>query len=190
MKKTVILTIFVVYIASICIVGFYGAKIRVYDEKIKAEKVVCNEIFNDDLTDEKLENATSVNVRKETTLTEFKNQEYDYVFIRRIKNQDFKNGYVLPLKFGVYPENATDALVDYGDLELIQHSYPQGTPLSEIDEYSFVDNGDGSVTFTFVSECFAIFNLRPSDKTSSNSVKVLIWIQGTDAQESQEQKRR
>ncbi len=41
MKKSVILTIVIVYIVSIIAVGFYGASLKVYNPEIYAESVEC-----------------------------------------------------------------------------------------------------------------------------------------------------
>ena len=48
MKKSVIILILIVYIASIAFVGFFGMKMLSYNEVIVAEKVEC---INDDMTE-------------------------------------------------------------------------------------------------------------------------------------------
>ena len=39
MKKSVILIIFAVYILSVCIVGFFGIKVRMYNETVNVESI-------------------------------------------------------------------------------------------------------------------------------------------------------
>ena len=41
MKKSVVLIILLVYIASLCIVGFFGSQIIVYDTNVPVEDIVC-----------------------------------------------------------------------------------------------------------------------------------------------------
>ena len=41
MKKSVILTISIIYILAIVIVGFLGIALKVYNEKVYVEKIIC-----------------------------------------------------------------------------------------------------------------------------------------------------
>ena len=41
MKKSVIITIIVIYVLAIVVVGFIGLKMKVYDEQKYVEKIEC-----------------------------------------------------------------------------------------------------------------------------------------------------
>ena len=41
MKKSVILTISIIYILAIVVVGFLGIALKVYNEKVYVEKIIC-----------------------------------------------------------------------------------------------------------------------------------------------------
>lgn len=81
MKKSVVILILIIYIASIAFVGFFGMKMLSYNEVIKPEKV---EITNTDL--------------KQT-----KDSEGDYKYI--VIDLGQTTSYTLEWK--VYPENAS-----------------------------------------------------------------------------------
>lgn len=56
MKKSVILTISIIYILAIVVVGFLGIALKVYNEKVYIEKIICitegyKEIENDEYCD-------------------------------------------------------------------------------------------------------------------------------------------
>jgi hypothetical protein len=55
MKKSVILIIFAVYILSICVVGFFGIKVRMYNETINVESIQITEV--------KLADGTNVEIK-------------------------------------------------------------------------------------------------------------------------------
>ncbi len=56
MKKSVVLTISIIYILAIVVVGFLGIALKVYNEKVYVEEIVCitegyEEIVNDEFCD-------------------------------------------------------------------------------------------------------------------------------------------
>lgn len=56
MKKSVVLTISIIYILAIVVVGFLGIALKVYNEKVYVESIVCitegyEEIVNDEYCD-------------------------------------------------------------------------------------------------------------------------------------------
>ena len=81
MKKSVVILILIIYIASIAFVGFFGMKMLSYNEVIKPERV---EIINQDL--------------KQTSDSE---GEYKYIVI------DLEETTSYTLEWKVYPENAS-----------------------------------------------------------------------------------
>lgn len=53
MKKSVILSILVIYILAVFVVGFIGQKLKVYDPTIYVEEIVCeSEGFKEEISDE------------------------------------------------------------------------------------------------------------------------------------------
>lgn len=49
MKKSVVLIIIAVYILSVCVVGFFGIKMRMYNETVNVESVVINKVSVDEV---------------------------------------------------------------------------------------------------------------------------------------------
>lgn len=80
MKKSVIVLILVIYIASIAIVGFFGAQVVSYNNVVLAERL---EITNEDLK----------------TTTDSKG-EYKYIVLT------YEDGLAYSLAWKIYPENA------------------------------------------------------------------------------------
>ena len=81
MKKSVVILILIIYIASIAFVGFFGMKMLSYNEVIKPEKV---EITNQDL--------------KQTSDSE---GDYKYIVL------DFEETKTYTITWKVYPETAS-----------------------------------------------------------------------------------
>lgn len=131
MKKSVILLILVVFIASIMIVGFYGARTRTYDEVVQAEEIVCLMELDPNFD---FDTATTTN----PDYKDYKDgngNSVSYVFTRQFYPQYAAQGLKITLKFGVKPENATNGKIVY------LTDTPAGV--------TFTDNGDGSATFVF-----------------------------------------
>lgn len=172
MKKSVILTLFVVYFASICIVGFYGAKTRVYDETKRVEKIVCTTAmyFNSDKDANIDIQNISENDKRLEPYKGLKNQtgdrRVDYYFIREFSAEELAKGAILVLRFDVTPHDATESRIDYGDV--VSDAAKSG--------YGFIDNNDGTVTFTFTDEEFCNLKLEPMDKSSSAWIRIYIRI--------------
>ena len=155
MRKSVILTIFVVYIVAIVTVGFYGAKRRVYDEIKHVESITCalvaDDIYNISTKDSKKE--------KYRKLYEATGSDHiDYVV-----NRPFEEGLVIPLRFDAQPGNATDKT-----LKLTCDEKPAS--------YKFTDNGDGSGTFVFNKTATVILKVKPEDKAVSG-VEFVVLVQ-------------
>ena len=172
MKKSVILTLFLVYFASIFIVGFYGAKTRVYDETKKVESIVCVSPFY--YTNDRNANIDIQNIdENDKTLAPYlglKNQNgdkrVDYYFIREFTAEELEKGAMLVLRFDVVPHDATENRIDYGNVE--NDAQKSG--------YGFTDNNDGTVTFTFTDEEYCVLKLEPMDKSSSAWIRIYIRI--------------
>lgn len=86
MKKSVVILIGIIYIASIALVGFLGIKHKVFEEVIPVERV---ELLNEGL--------------------EYSEQWKNYVVIRPDENGELK----YQIKYRVYPDNASDQSVSF-----------------------------------------------------------------------------
>ncbi|MBE6645515.1 MAG: hypothetical protein E7612_09120 [Ruminococcaceae bacterium] len=97
MKKSVVILIAVIYVASIAIVSFFGLQYKVFDEVISVERI---EVLNEGL----LENDA---VGK-------------YVIIKPNQNGE----YIYHIQYRVYPDNASVKTVDFAtDPNLTEKNY-------------------------------------------------------------------
>ena len=75
MKKSVILAICAVYILSVCVVGFFGIKIKQYYETVNVESIVITAVTDEQGNPLEMKNSESgghsvnVKVQKNTTVT-------------------------------------------------------------------------------------------------------------------------
>lgn len=86
MKKSVIITIIVIYVIAIFVVGFIGMEMEVANELVPVEKIVC---------------VTDGAEKKE-------DEEYDYLI-----KSSFEEGLKIELKCQVIPDNATQKKLQY-----------------------------------------------------------------------------
>ena len=86
MKKSVVILIGIIYIASIALVSFFGLQAKVYNEKVYAERV---EIINENVT-----------------VDEQTGELIIYHFLSR-------DGNTLQLYYRVYPDNTTNSKVSF-----------------------------------------------------------------------------
>ena len=84
MKKSVIILIGIIYIASIVFISFFGMKMVLYNETVYVEKVEC---INDDL--------------KENSSGE------KYIIL------NYEDGLVYQIRWRVYPDNASNKEVEF-----------------------------------------------------------------------------
>lgn len=131
MKKSVVLTLIAVYILSICVVGYFGLKVKIFRPTAYAEQVVIKSV----------KNAETGEVYNIVT----NSQGIKSVFIPTSKEK-------LRLTFviDVYPDNTTnkELSISFGAsdaCEVVQGSVPGGMTSQEI----IIDfNGSSTVTFT------------------------------------------
>lgn len=102
MKKTSILSIFLVFFAAIIIVGLFGDKIKIYDEEIEVEKI--------EWISTEYENNSMYTVKKYTKEDKEKDPKikYDAELIVRVET-----GLTLNIKFVCLPANATHTDLDF-----------------------------------------------------------------------------
>ena len=86
MKKSVIILIAIIYIASIALVSFFGLQYKIFDEVVSVERI---EILN-------------VGLRENATWGK-------YVII----SPDAKGEWKYHISYRVYPDNATDSRVEF-----------------------------------------------------------------------------
>ncbi len=139
MKKSVILLILVVYIASLCIVGFFGIKLRIYDEVVKVEKIECV-------------------TQSESIIKTEGNPDLAFLFndgIEYYAGYFYSEGLSVTLAFSVYPDNATNK-----NIEFIADASTQ---------YSLRDNGDNSITITFNQKASIVLIVRAEDSNNAQT---------------------
>ncbi len=167
MKKSVILLILIVYIASIMVVGFYGIKIKVYDEKIMVEDIIC----------ENLEEFNGIDCAA-SEIEGYKklySQGIDYYATKKYYDEYEDEGFVIIVKFAVLPRDATEQ-----GIEFVFETNDQTTSSSENNSsveqtkprYTIIDNKNGTATITIYKKCSVVFQVRPMDK-ASNAIKTV-----------------
>jgi len=85
MKKSVIVLIFIIYIASIVFINFFGMKIMSYETNIYAERIEC--------------------INSDMTLS--KDGSYKYIILNYASNPTYT------IQHKIYPENVTINKVEY-----------------------------------------------------------------------------
>ena len=103
MKKSVIMLILIVYIASLCIVGFFGSKIIVYDKNVPVEDIVCR---TDGVTLTKDNKNSVIRAKAEPSTKYPEGIEYYY-------ETTYKKDLKIPLIFETKPDNASTGGVYY-----------------------------------------------------------------------------
>lgn len=103
MKKSVVLTILLVYIASLAIVGFFGSKIIAHDVSVPVEDLYC-------LTDgvKLTKDSDNEYIRSISEPTDIHPYGVEYIY-----QVDYSEGLVIELTFDTAPENATNGGVEY-----------------------------------------------------------------------------
>ncbi|MBE6531288.1 MAG: hypothetical protein E7679_04265 [Ruminococcaceae bacterium] len=86
MKKSVVIIIALIYIASIALVSFFGLQFKVFEEVIPVERI---EIINDG--------------------QKYSESQGDYIVIRPNEKGELR----LKIDYRVYPENASNTKVDF-----------------------------------------------------------------------------
>ena len=125
MKKSVIILIAVIYVASIALVSFFGLKFKTYDEKVYVEKI---EITN-------------------TDGIKYKDDGSKYVVIRPDANGELK----YKIEYVVTPDNATEAIPSFrSDPSITYVSIDEETGVVTFDKSKMPSRGVGAVEITLV----------------------------------------
>ncbi|MBP5177094.1 MAG: hypothetical protein ILP02_00745 [Clostridia bacterium] len=129
MKKSVILAIIVLYVASFFVVGFFGERSRAYDQRVKVEQIECVMAEDKDNIDtSKTDNAVYKSLKD--------NENIAFVFERMFTVDDVENGIQVTLEFKVLPRTATNTTISY----TVSKSASGDAPQSASDS----GNGNGS----------------------------------------------
>ncbi|MDD3397224.1 MAG: Ig-like domain-containing protein [Clostridia bacterium] len=88
MKKSIVIIIGIIYVASICLIGFFGMKIKAYNETIYVTNVEC---LNKDMRDG----------------TDSQDNPYKYVILT------YKLNLAYQIEWKVYPENASNRNIEF-----------------------------------------------------------------------------
>ncbi len=144
----------VVYVASMCIVGFFGIQLRVYDERVKVSEVVC-------LVDRMANDGVTVY----DTSTEEKYANYYQEGIRYyIGGKVLFSAPTYVLKFTSLPTNATDPSIYY--------IYDKTNTSFEL-----TDNGDGTAIVKFLKSGTADITVKARDSSgASTKIRINVFI--------------
>lgn len=122
MKKSVIMMILVVYIASLCVVGFFGSKIVVHDKTVPVEDIICKTegvILTKDATNPKVRSYADANDPQNDL---GKAVEYYY-------ETTYKKGLKIALTFETIPDNSSLKGVEFSfdkNTDLYKHETQDG----------------------------------------------------------------
>lgn len=152
MKKSVIVLIGIIYLASIFVVGFFGMKVKVYDTMVYITDIEC----------------TNEDARKETNGNKTIKFKYDYEGTE--DERILKNSKILT--YEIFPKNTTlkgkDAVMAYADPEKV---------VSDI-----ADRNDNTVavvndlTISFLKPGVLIVTLKSMDGSNiSEVVKIIAY---------------
>ena len=189
MKKSVILSIIVIYVASFFIVGFFGERSKVYDQRVKVTAIECVMAKNENNIDT---STTENSVFKKLGETE----NIAYVFERRFSAADVTSGLQVTLEFKVLPRPATNTNISYtlskktdadpsdsasnsanaqsasASASASDSSQTSAKPV----KYTFKDNGDGTAVFMFYEPLTVDVLIKASDGVQ---IKVRVDVVGT-----------
>ena len=192
MKKSVILSIIVIYVASFFIVGFFGERSKVYDQKVKVESIEC--------VMAKSENNIDTSTTENPVFKSLGETEHiAYVFERSFSAADVTNGLQVTLEFKVLPRTATNTNISYTLSRNVDDAANSASADSASTDtsveasastsadaststsakpvkYTFKDNGDGTAVFMFYEPMAIDVLIKASDGVQ---IKVRVDVAGT-----------
>ncbi len=136
MKKSVVLTLIAVYILSICVVGYFGLKVKIFRPNVYAEQVVIKSIKNAE-TGEDYSKSIRINNKNEKSI--------------RISKPDEKE-MILVFVIDVYPDNTTNKELNlsFGTPDMCE--IVQGSPTGGATAQEIIIKFKGSSTVTFTAK--------------------------------------
>ena len=136
MKKSVLIIILVIYVASIMFIGFFGMEIALFDEKLYVEQII---VTNETCEQYSVHDSESEGI---TYITFFYDNSYE---------GDWQSGYnpnTVILGYRVVPEDATNRSVSFS----YDENYDGGNPYGEVTENGIVRfKRWGSITVTITA---------------------------------------
>lgn len=137
MKKSVVLTLLAIYVLSICVVGYFGLKVRIYQPTVYAESVTITGV-KDAKTGEDY-------TKKIKETTDAKGDVTRYV---RINSHD---DMTITLVVEIAPDNTTnrDLIVEFstqGVCERVENANTSGSGITQEIVIKFATNRDTTLT--------------------------------------------
>ena len=145
MKKSVILSIVVIYVLAIVIVGFLGMKMRVYDEEKYIAQIIC---VSDGYAD------------------------YDET---EELSKDYKGYIIKPFVEGLKVEIRCEVILEKSDeriaatYENIDYIYD-----TSVTDYKIIKNSDGTATIEFFATGCASITIRSKDNKHT-AIKIQVY---------------
>ena len=161
MKKSVILTILIIYILAIVVVGFIGIALRIYDEKKYVESIEClsekyvNEPVYDQDTNELIADG--------------------YIPVKKKDNPDL----TVVIKCRALPADATNTKLKIS----VSGGYDIDNPPEDTTGYKswYRDNGDGTWTIKLLEEKDQTITIYPTDRTGIKlKIRIMVKKSGAD----------
>ncbi len=175
MKKSVILIIATVYLASVFIVGLLGIKMGIYNVVVYAQEIVYVPFGR--LDEAASTEHDAVYVKDNVSGKGYLNERVYKTPERKAQRECdvaiaefFTEGLTFELKFQLRPDNVTKKNLEY--------QYDKNSVVSENPEKGFVEfsvNSDGNAVVAFKSNGTFILTVRPADG-SNISLKVKISV--------------
>lgn len=141
MKKSVVLSIAVIYIIAIIVVGFLGQALKVYNENIYVESISC-------ISDDFVEYNTN-------------SEDYKNGYIGYIQPDKYEEGLKVLIKCRVEPANATHKVLEYissDESTCVIQTQEDGTAIATFLKAGTVtviikstDNGDAQVKIKIIT---------------------------------------
>lgn len=103
MKKSTIILIAIVYVASIVIVSIFGLKAKIYAEVIPVTAIECQNTTTKDAVVEDYDGKTVISAQ-------LKSDNLDYI---ETEDGDIVSGTMIEIKYRVLPDNASNKKVKY-----------------------------------------------------------------------------
>lgn len=145
MKKSVILTIAVIYIFAIVIVGFMGMKMNVYNEKVYVNEIVV----------------LSQDYKPYTDDTELGKNMLEDGYSGYITRSDFTYGMKIEIKCDVKPDNADNKKLIYS--------------CAESSKYKLILNSDGTATIEFYEGTVVDLIIKSSDTVGESiKIRIIV----------------
>lgn len=161
MKKSVVLTILIIYIIAIVVVGFIGIALKVYDEKKYVERIEC---INEEYVNEPVYDESDGSLIGD-----------GYILIKKKDNPDL----TIVIKCRALPADATNTTLKLQ----VNGGYDFDNPPEDTTGYKFWyrDNGDGTWTIKLLVEKDQTITVVPTDRAGIKlKIRIKVKKSGAD----------